>query len=173
MSAANYLSLPPSDALRWFKVLAVFRFAAAQGQHPGFDLPPDRLPLHVDPPDEPRTILIVDDQPLLREAVGEYLAMQGYEVKLADSGCEAMQLIEDGLLPDLVLCDVMLPDIDGGSLVREARLMLPDLKMLFISGYPPETVAARIGDEEFLQKPFRLDVLARRVRSLMSRDCMQ
>lgn len=173
MSAANYLSLPASEALRWFKVLAVFRFAAAQGQHPGFDLPPDRLPLQLGPPDGPRTILIIDDQPLLREAVGEYLAMQGYEVKLADSGCEAMQLLEGGLTPDLVLCDVMLPDIDGGSLVREARIMFPELKMLFISGYPQETVAAKIGEEEFLQKPFRLDVLARRVRGLLASGCLQ
>jgi hypothetical protein len=75
MSAGNYLSLPTSEALRWFKVLAVYRFAVAQGEAPGFELPPERQPLRVSSGHDHYVILIVDDQALLREAVGEYLAM--------------------------------------------------------------------------------------------------
>lgn len=168
MSAGSYLFLPPQDALRWFKVLAVFRLAAARGTESGFQLPPDRLPLRMEGPEGHPTILLVDDQDLLREAVGEYLTMQGYEVKGAASGAEGMRLIEEGLRPDLLICDVVLPDIHGTSFVREAQITAPDLKVLFISGYPPEVLRHQVGPMEFLQKPFRLDVLARRVRTLIA-----
>jgi hypothetical protein len=47
MSAGNYIFLPSTEALRWFKILAVFRFAASKGEQPGFELPPDRLPLRL------------------------------------------------------------------------------------------------------------------------------
>lgn len=168
MSAGNYLFLPPNEALRWFKVLAVFRCAAASGEQPGFELPTHRLPLRLGPESGECSILLVDDQDLLREAVAEYLAMQGYLVKCAANGTEAMQMLEQGLRPDLLICDVMLPDIRGGGLVREANLLLPELKVLFVSGYAREIVMSEIGDGEFLQKPFRLDVLARRVQGLLA-----
>jgi DNA-binding response OmpR family regulator len=94
--------------------------------------------------------------------------MQGYQVHLAESGSVGMQMLEAGLRPDLVLCDVILPDISGNGFVREAQLLVPDLKVLFMSGHFRENIIAEIGDAEFLQKPFRLDVLARRVRSLIT-----
>ena len=168
MSAANYLYLPASEALRWFKVLAVFRFAASQGEPLGFELPPGHLPLRIGANHEKVLILILDDQALLREAVGEYLAMQGYEVAGAGSGTEAMTLIENGLRPQLLLCDIVLPDIHGPGFAREARIMLPELKVLFISGHPQETLLSEISENEFLQKPFRLDTLARRVRNMIT-----
>lgn len=167
MSAGNYLFLPPSQALRWFKVLAVFRCAASQGQQPGFELPPDRLPLRVAPAQEQVLILLLDDQPFLCEAVGEYLAMQGYEVKTAESGADGMRLLEGGMHPDLLLCDIVLPDIDGVGFFHEAQILIPDLKVLFMSGHPRESLKREIGGEAFLEKPFRLDVLARRVRKLL------
>jgi DNA-binding NtrC family response regulator len=173
MSADNYLFLPPSEALRWFKILAVFRFASAKGEQPGFELPPDRSPLRLGTEQDRFRILIVDDQELLREAVGEYLAMQGYEVEAAESGAAGMQLLEAGSRPDLLLCDVMLPDIGGAGFVREAHLLVPDLKVLFMSGHGHETIVTQIGEGEFLQKPFRLDILARRVRSLLSEKMLQ
>jgi DNA-binding NtrC family response regulator len=168
MTAGYYLHLPPNDALHWFKVLAVFRCATSRGEPPGFELPPDRLPLRVGESRGHAIILIVDDQALLREAVGEYLAMQGYEVQLAESGTAGMQLLEQGLRPGLLLCDVMLPDICGAGLVREAQMLMPDLKVLFMSGYTHETVMDEIGGADFVQKPFRLDLLARRVRKLLT-----
>jgi CheY-like chemotaxis protein len=167
MTVGNYLFLPRNDALHWFKVLAVFRCAASSGEQPGFELPPDRMHLRSGKPDGNASILLVDDQELLREAVTEYLAMYGYEVTAMESGGEAMKLLEDGLRPDLVVCDVMLPDIRGGGFVREAKLFIPDLKVLFMSGYGHEAVAEEIGDSQFLQKPFRLDVLVRRVQSIL------
>jgi DNA-binding NtrC family response regulator len=168
MSAGNYLFLPPNQALRWFKVLAVFRFAASRGEHPGFELPPERMPLRLKPTHENSVILIVDDQELLREAVGEYLAMQGYEVRTAESGCGGMKLLEDGLRPDLLLCDVLLPDIHGAGFVREAQMIVPEMKVLFMSGHPVENLGHEIEHAEFLQKPFRLDALARRVTYLIA-----
>jgi two-component system, cell cycle sensor histidine kinase and response regulator CckA len=168
MSAGNYLYLPASEALRWFKVLAVFRFATSQGENPGFELPPERMAWRLTPPHGYILILIIDDQALLREAVGEYLAMQGYEVKAAESGAAAMRLLEDGLQPDLLLCDVMLPDIHGAGFAREAQLLVPTARTLFMSGHTHESLLPEIGGAEFLQKPFRLDVLARRVRNLLA-----
>ena len=168
MSAGYYLHLPPPDALRWFKVLAVFRCAASRGAEPGFELPPDRLPLRLGEPDNHVVILVLDDEELLREAVGEYLAMQGYEVKLAGSGAQGMQMLEQGLRPDLLLCDVMLPDILGAGFVREAQMLVPGLKVLFMSGHSHDSLTADLGGAEFVQKPFRLDLLARRVRELVA-----
>lgn len=168
MTAGYYLHLPPNDALRWFKVLAVFRCATSRGEPPGFELPPDRLPLRVGESHGQASILIVDDQDLLREAVGEYLAMQGYEIHVAGSGAQGMQLLEQGLRPDLLLCDVMLPDISGAGFVREAQMLLPELKVLYMSGHTHEALMGEIGGADFVQKPFRLDLLARRVRSLLT-----
>jgi DNA-binding response OmpR family regulator len=84
-----------------------------------------------------------------------------------------MKLLEDGMRPDLLLCDVMLPDIRGAGFVREAQIIVPELKVLFMSGHAQETVQAQIGDAEFLQKPFRLDLLARRVGSLARGERLQ
>ncbi len=168
MTTGNYIYLPASEALRWFKVLAVFRFAAARGEEPGFELPPDRLPIRISTTHGHLTILIVDDQELLREAVGEYLAMQGYDIKSAESGAQGMQMLEDGLRPDLLLCDVMLPDIHGAGFFRDAAILIPDLKVLFMSGHSHESLLREIGGAEFLQKPFRLDFLAWRIKNLLS-----
>jgi CheY-like chemotaxis protein len=168
MSAGYYLYLPPRDALRWFKILAVFRCATSCGVPPGFELPPDRMPLRISDLESRAVILIVDDEELLREAVGEYLAMQGYEIKFAESGAQGMQMLEQGLRPDLLLCDVTLPDIHGAGFVREAQILEPDLKVLFMSGHTHETLTTEIGGADFVQKPFRLDILARRVRSLLT-----
>ncbi len=167
MSAGDYMFLPPTEALRWFKVLAVFRLAASQGRSAGFELPPDRMPLRVGESDRRAVILMADDQELLREAMGEFLAMQGHEVRTAACGADAMRMMEEGLRPDLLVSDILLPDIHGIGLAREARMLFPELQVLFISGHPPETFEDEIGADEFLQKPFRLDVLARKVRSLL------
>ena len=167
MSAGDYIFLPPTEALRWFKVLAVFRFATASGQRPDFELPPDRLPLCKRHAPSRRVILLVDDQELLREAISEFLALEGYEVIGAANGADAMHRMEDGLHPDLLLCDALLPDIHGAGLAREARMLYPDLQVLFISGHTEDVLGEDIGSAEFLQKPFRLDMLANRVRFLL------
>jgi CheY-like chemotaxis protein len=167
MSAGDYIFLPPPDALRWFKVLAVFRFATASGQQPDFELPPDRLPLRKQPASRRHLILLVDDQELLREAIGEFLALEGYDVIGAANGADAMHRMEDGLHPDLLLCDALLPDIHGGGLAREAAMLYPEMRVLFISGQSEDVLRDDLGDADFLQKPFRLDVLARRVRFLL------
>lgn len=118
---------------------------------------------------EPFEILIVDDQELLRDVVGEYLTTQGYRVRAVDCGDAGLQLLKAGLRPDLLLSDVMLPDRRGKELMREAHGLVPGLKVLFMSGHFRENLEAELGDAEFLQKPFRLDVLAHRVRSLIQR----
>ncbi|ABF42621.1 response regulator receiver protein [Candidatus Koribacter versatilis Ellin345] len=167
MSAGNYIFLPPTDALRWFKVLAVFRLSAAQGQTPEFDLPADSLPLRRTPPHEAALILMVDDQPLLREAVCEFLALDGYDVHGANSAGEAIRLLQEGLRPDLLLCDVLLPDVHGATLAREACALVPEMQVLFMSGHTPDILGSEIAPANFLQKPFRLDVLSRRLCSML------
>ena len=128
MSAGNYIFLPPTDALRWFKVLAVFRLSASQGQTPEFDLPPDRTPLRRSPAHEGSVILMVDDQPLLREAVCEFLTLEGYEVHSATFANEALHLLQSGLRPDVLVTDVLLPDIHGATLARQANVLVPEMK---------------------------------------------
>jgi DNA-binding NtrC family response regulator len=168
MHTGIYNLLPPENALRWFKIVAGYRVATGQGEAPGFELPPDHRLLHAGSGQDAFQILIVDDQELLRDVVGEYLGMQGYQVHAAESGSAGLRLLQSGLRPELLLCDVLLPDGSGKGFVREAQLLVPDLKVLFMSGHFREAIAAEIGEAEFLQKPFRLDVLARRIRSLLA-----
>jgi len=168
MSAGNYIFLPPTDALRWFKVLAVFRLSASQGHSPEFHLPPGCSPLQHGGAHANAVILLVDDQPLLREAVSEFLALQSYEIEIAGTAAEALTRLQSGLRPHLLLCDVLLPDLHGASLARQAAAIVPEVKVLFMSGHTSDVLGSEIAPANFLQKPFRLDVLARRVRSILS-----
>ena len=102
-------------------------------------------------------ILVVEDDALIRDYVAELLIASGYCVTTARSGLEALELIDGGLVPDLLFTDVMIAGgMNGIALAHAARCILPEIKVLFMSGY-----AGPAGEEQlptgakFLQKPFR------------------
>ena len=112
------------------------------------------------------TILLVDDEELVRISVADGLRELGYKVVEAASASGALEHLREGLLPDVLVTDHMMPGMTGTTLAQEARKRLPALPVLMITGYanlrPEETRAL-----EVIAKPFHRGDLAIRVASLI------
>ena len=105
------------------------------------------------------TVLLVDDEDLVRSSTADMLADLGYAVVEAPSAEEGLRLVSQGLRPDVLVTDHLMPGMDGVELARLLREQLPRLRLLVISGYAEaEGVAA---DLPRLEKPFRRADLAR------------
>ncbi len=118
------------------------------------------------------TILLVEDEAGLREMVEELLEGQGYKVLSAANSYEATELCSTyrGQV-DLLLTDVVMPKTSGQELARRLRPMRRRMRVLYMSGYPPETIVKHGVLEPgtaFLEKPFTPDVLAKKVRAVLS-----
>ncbi|MBI5831393.1 MAG: response regulator [Armatimonadetes bacterium] len=100
------------------------------------------------------------------------LVKAGYRVRSASSGVEALAMVEgEGLRPDGVLTDVVMPGLNGIELVRALRAGQPDLRVLFMSGYTQGHLD--LGTEapaDLLVKPFGADELVARVQAMLSRE---
>ncbi|MGE0735079.1 MAG: ATP-binding protein [Alphaproteobacteria bacterium] len=118
-------------------------------------------------------VLMVDDDDLVRAHVKEQLDSLGYRVVVASNGREALQRIEDNLAIDLLFTDVVMPGgINGLQLSQKARERVPDLRVLFTSGYTENAVAnmGELGaDAMLLDKPYRLHDLATKIRAALDR----
>jgi len=118
------------------------------------------------------SILLVEDEEAVRAFAARALTSRGYTVHQATSGAEALRLMaETGGRIDLVVSDVVMPEMDGPTLLRELRKTRPDLKIVFVSGYAEEAFARNLPDNEafsFLPKPFTLKQLATIVKDALS-----
>ncbi len=112
-------------------------------------------------------VLLVEDEDIVRQFAVRALKRQGYEVLEAGSGVEALEVMrqQDGKV-DIVVSDVVMPEMDGPTLLKELRKKNPDLKIIFVSGYPNEAFQEALGQEKFgfLPKPFSLPALAAKVK---------
>ena len=115
------------------------------------------------------TLLIVDDEELVRMSVAEGLRNLGYDVVEAASAAGALERLREGLRPDLLVTDHLMPGMTGVALAREARARLSDLPVLMITGYANLRQDETRGIE-ILAKPFQLHDLARRVADLLERN---
>ena len=120
------------------------------------------------------TILLVEDDPSLRVLAERILRGYGYTVLVASTGQRALTLVEafTGEI-HLVTTDVVMPEMSGTALVERLVLIVPDIRVLFMSGYTDDEVVRRgIFDRRaaFLQKPFTPDQLAFKVREVLDRD---
>ncbi len=115
------------------------------------------------------TILLVEDEPMVRSVAERALTRHGYSVMTAESGEEALGLLRDSERIDLLISDVVMPGMDGPTMVAEARKSWPQLKILFISGYAEEQLRKSIDIENvnFLPKPFSVTELAEATRRAM------
>lgn len=116
------------------------------------------------------TILLVDDEPALREMVGDMLRSDGYTVVTAANCREAMSVFEESV-PDAVLLDVMLPDGDGFSLFRSLRAQR-DVPVLFLSARDEDSARLEglgLGADDYITKPFLLHELRLRLRAVLRR----
>jgi len=119
-------------------------------------------------------LLVVEDDPNVRDAAVSMLSDLGYEVTEAADGEEAIRLLRRGTTIDLLLTDIMMPgDKDGRDLGRLARSVLPELAVLYSSGNPEmavEVPAIEDVREAFISKPYHYAELAQKIEGLLSRE---
>ena len=115
-------------------------------------------------------ILLVEDEDAVRTFSQRALTNKGYEVFAAESGDAAWEMFESGEVDrlDLMVTDVVMPGMDGPSLVKKVREKYPDLKVVFMSGYTEDKLADHQGEDiHFLPKPFTLKQLAAKVKDIL------
>ena len=117
------------------------------------------------------TILVVEDEPSIRELVSEILADTGYDVRQASDGSTGLQILQSDATIDLLITDVGLPGaMNGRQMADAARTSRPQLKILFITGYAENSVVGNGHMEpgmHVLTKPFSLDTLRRRISDIL------
>jgi excisionase family DNA binding protein len=114
-------------------------------------------------------ILVVDDEPSIRDLLAKTLALAEYEVDLAPDGKTALERLR--IVPyDLLITDLRMPGVDGLTVIREGRRLRPDIPVIIITGYSTEASAieaVNLGVSGYLTKPFRVPrVLAAAARAL-------
>ncbi|WP_407530804.1 cell cycle histidine kinase CckA [Methylobacterium oryzisoli] len=118
------------------------------------------------------TILLVEDEDPVRAVNARALAARGYTVLEAASGVEALAIMgERDTAVDLVVSDVVMPEMDGPTLLRELRKRHPDLKVIFVSGYAEDAFQKNLPEGEefnFLPKPFSLKQLVETVKTTIA-----
>jgi PAS domain S-box-containing protein len=118
------------------------------------------------------TILIAEDDAVLRALTLRTLSQRGYRCLAADSAEQALEVLRAGTVVDLLVTDVVMPGMSGGSLGEHLDRERPGVPILFISGFAGEDVIRRgmlAAGRPFLQKPFAPDELARKVREVLDR----
>lgn len=120
-------------------------------------------------------ILLVEDEDAVRVFSARALRNKGYEVVEAKSGEAALELLRAPGRPevDLIVTDVVMPQLDGPAMIRAVREFMPDVKVIFISGYAEERFRSSVGGGEaveFLPKPFSLKQLAGKVKEVMGQE---
>ena len=126
-------------------------------------------PPELEPAPGNETVLVVEDEPLVRDLVSKFLRGQGYRVLSAASGEAALALAASTSV-DLLLSDVVLPEMNGRQIYERLAGTRPELRVLFMSGYTENIIAPHGVLEDgfrFVQKPFSLKELARKVREAL------
>lgn len=116
-------------------------------------------------------ILLVEDEESVRNFSARALRTTGYEVFEADGGDEALEILEElDFKIDLMISDVLMPEMDGPTLLKHVRETMPTLKVIFVSGFAEDSVRRDIEDDqsvEFLSKPYSLDQINSKVKEVL------
>jgi two-component system cell cycle sensor histidine kinase/response regulator CckA len=114
------------------------------------------------------TILLVEDEESVRQLVRETLESRGYHVLEAANGQDALSLAarHSGTI-QLIITDVVMPGLSGHELVEQLLPVRPAIKVLYLSGYAEDAITAPLAPKAFLQKPFTLQSLSRKVREVL------
>jgi len=120
------------------------------------------------------TVLLVEDEDAVRLFAARALRNKGYNLIEAESGDAALEIIQSRANEiDLMISDVVMPNMDGPTLIRRARELRPDIRAVFISGYTEEAFRRSLGDDlsdvDLLPKPFSLKQLAAKVKEQLER----
>jgi two-component system, cell cycle sensor histidine kinase and response regulator CckA len=136
------------------------------------DAPEEGAPSNADSPRGAETVMVVEDEEAVRALTRLLLENKGYKVLVAASGSEALELARQERI-DLLVTDVVMPKMSGRQVAEALRLLNPELKVLFISGYTDDAVVRHgVSEAEtsFLQKPFTLYDIAQKIRQVLDNE---
>jgi len=122
-------------------------------------------------PRAPRTVLVVDDEDGIRTFVDRVLQGAGYKTVVASSGPDALRVAASLETLDMVVTDVMMPEMSGCELARRLRLDNPDLRVLYVTGYSDRLFEEKVmmwANEAFVEKPCSIKALLEAVSLLWS-----
>jgi DNA-binding response OmpR family regulator len=117
-------------------------------------------------------VLVVEDNEMLRQMVSSYLQTRGFEVSAFGRPDEATKAIATRGTPyQLLLTDILMPQMHGSDLAVHVRAKYPEIQVLFMSGYAPEggVDLSSVPGSDFIHKPFALDELSAKISSLLAR----
>jgi signal transduction histidine kinase/ActR/RegA family two-component response regulator len=120
-----------------------------------------------------KTVLLVEDEEEVRELASDFLTSAGYRVITAQDGAEALKIAQRlGQTIHLLVTDVVMPNMSGPELVKKLKRLLPDLKIVYMSGYIEQNEDCKelLEKEFYLQKPFSRDVLLRQVSEALTNE---
>jgi two-component system, cell cycle sensor histidine kinase and response regulator CckA len=156
---------------------------SAPGAGTTFDifLPRAERPAETDAPARPavaraaragtETVLVVEDERLVRDLIARNLGERGYGVLTAVNGAEALEAVGRRREPiDLLLTDVVMPELGGPELAARLRAVQPSLKVVYMTGYAERAVAGELAPWPLLQKPFDVGALADTIREVLDDD---
>jgi PAS domain S-box-containing protein len=128
---------------------------------------PERVDTSAAPPRGTETILLVEDDAVVRDVTRRMLVKAGYRVLEAHAGPQALAVLEQAR-PELLLTDVVMPELSGQDLARAAQQLHRELKVLFVSGYPQQgDLPEEVGRARLLEKPFTAAQLLHKVREVL------
>jgi CheY-like chemotaxis protein len=120
--------------------------------------------------DAGEVVLVVEDEPVVRGLIVEVLSELGYRAIEANDGPKGLEILQSKRRIDLLVTDIGLPGLNGRQIAEAARIVRPDLKVLFMTGYA-ENAALASGFLEpgmaMITKPFAMDILANRIREII------
>ena len=118
------------------------------------------------------TLLIVEDDSMVREVTALTLEAEGYAVIVASNGKEALEVLAQNPSVDLLLTDVIMPGMTGFVLAEHAKQLRPSLPVLYFSGYPDEGMKndSGVGLDEIIRKPFRAPKLRAEIERALGRS---
>ncbi len=120
-------------------------------------------------------ILIVEDTPLMRDSLVDVLSAAGHDVATAANGAEALEIVADGSAFDVIVTDIIMPEMDGIQTIIEIQSMQPEARIIAISGGSARMekaqgldTARRLGAVAVLEKPFEVDTLLAAIDSALA-----
>jgi DNA-binding response OmpR family regulator len=117
------------------------------------------------------TVLVVDDEQMIRWSIEQTLSAAGYAVVTAETGAEGLALFRK-LRPDVLFLDVRLPDVNGLAMLQQVKTERPQTALIVMTAFEEDSTAATamdLGADDYLRKPFNFDELAERVRETLDR----
>jgi two-component system, cell cycle sensor histidine kinase and response regulator CckA len=120
---------------------------------------------------EDKLILVIDDEDMLRDVLKEVLEMVGFSALFASSGREGIQLFEENRNRiQLILMDILMPEMSGLETHKEIKALDPDMKFIFMSGFPDKdalSLRELVGEYVFVKKPFSVKEIVSQIKQVL------